>query len=350
MKFKRLLTVFAVVLFFGLILSASDASAQGGGNSITGYVFGIERKPVYDANVELLDDLRRLVTRVRTDSSGRYYFFGMAAGRYTVHVMPYETDYEDMEQSDEIVNFYRETEPGSGVRVASGFQTLQLDFYLKPRRGVTGTTAAVFVQDVPPAAKKLFEKAVEDLNDKKQKEGLEELKAAIDAFPEYYNALERLGNEYLTLGNENKQIKYYEAAMILLKKATTVNPRSFRSWYGLAFSLNSLNQSEEALTAVQKALELYSDSVEALLLSGVLLKQNKKYEDAEKNLLKAKELSKDSQPMIHWHLALLYGNNLKRYADAAKELKLFLKAQPNTKDAEKIKALIKDFEEKAAKG
>jgi tetratricopeptide (TPR) repeat protein len=78
--------------------------------------------------------------------------------------------------------------------------------------------------------------------------------------------------------------------------------------------------------------------------------KNKKFDEAEKQLLKAKELAKGSMPMIHWQLALLYENDLKKYGDAAKELKLFLKAQPDTKDAEKIKEKIKELEAKAAQG
>lgn len=80
---------------------------------------------------------------------------------------------------------------------------------------------------------------------------------------------------------------------------------------------------------------------------GVLMKKTHKYDEAEKQLLKARELSKDTIAGVHWELATLYGNNMKRYADAAKELKLFLKAQPDSKDAESIKALIADFEAKA---
>lgn len=340
MKFKKILTLYAIILFAGLSLLSSGANAQAGGNSITGFVFGNERQPIYDANVELLDDLGRLVQRQRTDSSGRYYFFGMPAGRYSVRVMPYETDYMEQQLSVEIVNFYRQN--SSGQSVATGFANEQLDFYLKLRRGALGTTGAIFVQEIPAPAKKLYEKAIADLNDKKEKEGLAGLFAAVEAFPKYFHALERLGNEYVRL-------KKYEAAVILLNNAIAVNPRSFRSWYGLAFSLNSLNRSDEALTAAQKSLELYADSAEASLLAGVLLKQSKKFDEAEKHLVKAKTLAKTSMPIVHWHLALLYGNDLKRYTEAANELKLFLKAEPNAKDAEKIKSLIKEFEAKAAK-
>lgn len=344
MKFKRIFAL-SVILFGGLLLSSS-AFAQGG-NSISGHVFGHERQPLYDANVELLDDLNRFVQRQRTDSSGRFYFFGMPAGRYTIRAMPYETDYQEMDQGVEIVNFSRETQPGSGVRVPSGFANEQVDFYLKLRKGATGTTGTIFVQEVPAEARKLYEKAVADLNDKKQKEGFAGLNAAIEKFPKYFQALERLGSEYVRVGSENGQSKYYEAAMILLKNAIDVNARSFRSWYGYAFSLNALNQADEALKSVRKALEIYSESPEALLLSGVLLRQAKKFDEAEKNLLKAKELAKNRLPDVHWHLALLYGNDLKRYSDAAKELKLYLKAQPENVNAENAKKLIATFEEKA---
>ena len=341
MRFKQFLTLYSLIFFAGLsLLSSGAVNAQGSGNSISGHVFGFDRLPIYDANVELLDDYLRLVQRQRTDSSGRYYFFGMPQGRYTVRVMPYQTDYEEQTQGLEIVNFTRQDTAGRNI--TTGFANEQLDFYLRLRRGVTGTTGAVYVQDVPAPAKKLYEKAVADLNDKKEKEGLAGLKAAIEAFPKYFYALERLGNEYVRL-------KYYQAAEILLKAALEVNPRSFRSWYALAFTLNAVNRDVEALASVQKALELYANSAEASFLAGVLLKQSKKFEEAEKHLVKAKELAKDSIPMVHWHLALLYGNELKRYADAAKELKLFLKAEPNAKDADKIKSLIKEFEEKAAK-
>ena len=41
----------------------------------------------------------------------------------------------------------------------------------------------------------------------------------------------------------------------------------------------------------------------------------------------------------HWQLALLF-NQLKRYKEAADHLELFLKVQPESKDAELIKKLI----------
>jgi regulator of sirC expression with transglutaminase-like and TPR domain len=47
-------------------------------------------------------------------------------------------------------------------------------------------------------------------------------------------------------------------------------------------------------------------------------------------------------------LALLY-NQLKRYKEAADELELFLKVEPDAKDTELIKKLIEKFDNKAAR-
>ena len=288
---------------------------------------------------EAIDHTGQTINRARTNSAGRYTFFGMSAGRFSVRVMPYGTDYEEQTQDVEIVNFTREDQ--SGNRRTSGSSNEQLDFYLRLRRGIVpGAVGAIFVQEVPAQAKKLFEKAISDLDDKKEKEGLEGLKAAIEAFPKYFYALEKLGLEYVRL-------KYYDAAQYLLSAAVEVNPRAYSSWYGLAYSFYSLNKASEGLIAIQKAIEIYPNSVETVLLAGILLRQNKKFNEAEKQLLRANELAKEKNPQAHWHLALLYGNDLKRYADAAKELKIFLKLQPESKDSEKIKQLIIDFETRA---
>ena len=336
MRIQKLANVCAAILFIAL-----TAYGQAG-NSISGQIFGLDGQPLDNITIELLDDLNRMVSRARTTGSGRYAFYRLPMGRWRIRVMPLGTDYEEQEQEVDLVNFAKQT---SGGTRTSGTVNEQRDFYLKLRKGVTGTTGAVFVQDVPEAAKKLYEKALEDLNNKNEKEGLQGLRSALEAFPNYYMALERLGTEYVQRGAAEK--KYFGAARVLLTKAVEINPRGYKSWYGLAYSLYSLEAADEALKAAQKAVEIHPNATEALLLFGVLLRQAGRFDEAEKPLLKARGLAKDTMPAIYWHLALLYGHDLKRYDEAAKELKLFLKAEPDAKDAEKIKLLIKEFEEKA---
>lgn len=71
------------------------------------------------------------------------------------------------------------------------------------------------------------------------------------------------------------------------------------------------------------------------------------FEKAEKNLLKAKKLSNNSLPDIHWELALLYYHDLKRYNEAADELELYLKANPKAENKEQVEKLVKTFRSKA---
>ena len=327
-----------------LVIGASpaydpDSAAFAQGNSISGFVWGLERRPLADVNVELQDDMFATLQRTRTNHSGVYQFYNVPGGRLRVKVLPYGTDYEPQEKEIEIINFTRDN--GAGGLRRSGFSNEKHDFYLNLRRdAVASTTGTIFAQEIPADAKRLYDQAVEDLANKKEKEGLEGLKSALEIFPKYFYALDRLGNEYVRL-------RHFEAAEILLAIAVDVNPKGFRSWYGLAYARYSQKKYASALEATEKATVLNPTSPENLFLTGSLLRLTKKYDNAEKALLQAQKESGDRLPLVHWELALLYANNLNRPKDAANELKAFLKAQPDTKDAEMIKKLIVDLEAKA---
>lgn len=356
MKKNSFLKLYVLVVFAGLTVFMPFLSPEASGvqaqdqvnNRISGYVFGFQRTPLDRVDVELLDDLGRTVNRTRTNGSGLYVFFGMRQGRYTVRVLPFTSDYEEQEAEVEIININRTSANpnaanpinGLGLGSVSAPDNKQQDFYLKTRQGaITGTTGAIFVQDVPKDAKALFEKGLDQLSDNKQKEALESLKAAIEKFPKYYHALETLGTEYIRL-------KHYYVGAGLLASAVEVNPRAYRSWYGLAYSFSALGNAESALMASQKAVELNPSSAEAILIHGVVLKQNKKYGEAEAQFIKARSLNiKSYMPQIHLQLGFLYGD-MKRYADAVKELKLYLKAAPDANN-EDIKKRLKEYEEKA---
>lgn len=309
------------------------------GNSISGHVFGPQREPLSDITIELLDDFSRTIARTRTNASGRYFFNNISSGRYRIRILSLGTDFQEQEQDVEIQNFTR-SDRGGGATV-SGFQNVQQDFYLRARKSDPfGKAESVFVQEIPPNAKQLYDEAIQLLEKNDVKVGLGKLKNSIEAFPEYFQAIQRLGLEYIKQG-------HYQAAQILLQRAVEINSRSYISWYGLAYALYSLDYKDKALEAAQKATNLSPNSTESLLLTGTLLRLMGNYGESEKQLTKAKTSATQPIAEIHWQLALLYGNNLKRFAKAADELELFLKIRPNSKDAESIKKLIEDFRAKA---
>jgi tetratricopeptide (TPR) repeat protein len=347
MKSKTRALFSMMVLAIGFTVCAPFVASKNFGvcaqNRISGYVSGVNRQRMGELNVELMDDYNRTVARTRTNGSGYYEFARMPEGNYTIKVYTYGTDYEEQEKRIQIENV-TSTDSNGNTRTG-GYVAEWLDFTLKLNRGVTPANVVVFVQDVPPNAKKLYDKAIDDLDNKRNTEALAELRQAIEIFPKYFAALDRLGTEYINLASPEA----FQAAEVLLRVAVEVQPRAYETWYGLAYSRYSLKNFADALTAVQKAIELNANSAKSMFLSGVLMKKTKKFAEAEKQLLKAKELSKDTIARVHWELATLYGNEMNRYSDAAKELRLFLKAQPGSKDAENIKKLIADFEAKAQK-
>jgi len=319
-----------------------EASAPQGRNIIAGTVYGDSHRPIADIYVELLDDVNSTLARAKTSASGRFTFGGLPNGRFKVKVLPYGTDY--MEQTQEVILASVSVVAGRG----SDFQNI--DIYLRvDERGRAGPFAAapgvIFVQDVPPAARKLYEDGIRYLGDKKEKEGFESLKKSIEVFPNYYLALDRLGAEYAIRGTSDRS--YLEAGLVLLTKAVEVNPRGINSLFGLGWTQYQLGLHAEAIETLTRATTVYGKSPDTHLWLAKALKRASMQDRAEAAFRRANELANGKGADIHWEMAGLYRDQ-KRYKEAADELELFLKAKPKAADTEKVKALIKQLREKAA--
>lgn len=319
-------------LFLLFLLLVQDVSAS----TISGTVYDPYRNPLQDVDVELLDDLYRQIDRKRTDGTGRYHFYNLSDGNYTVRVMPFRYDYLDQSQYIEIKTLsIRGTGTGNSHEIR--------DFHLQPRKGSLADTetGVVFAQAVPKDAEKVYEQAVKDFSKRKPEEAIAGLRNAVKIFPDYFLALQQLGI-ILT-----KKGEFSEAAPLLMK-AVEVNPKSPTTLFYLGYSLHRLNYNKAAVTALTQAHNLAPASIEVLLSLGTAERMEGKYEDAEKHLLRAKKLTKESIPDIHWELAQLYGLNLKRYKEASDELEQYLKAGKfDAEQVKKVKKLISEFQEKA---
>lgn len=321
-----------VVFLFLQLFCWHIVNAQG--STVSGFIFDFQRKPLSEIQVELMNEVNAVLTRTRTDNSGRYFFRGLSPGRFYVRVLTLGTNFEEQTQEIEIA--------GIGISGRSLGDNIQKDFYLNQKKQNPGKVEnkVVFTQDIPEEAKVVFNRAVSDLENKRVENGIKELENALKIFPDYFLALERLGLERI------KQQKY-EDAKKLLSEAVKIFDRSFNTWYGLGYANYSLSLSQEAVSSAEKAVSLNSGSIEGLLLWGVSLRQDKQYEKAEQKLKQAEKLALGKIPDIHWNLALLYAHNLGRYGDAANELELYLKSTPNVANKEEVKKLIKYFRTKA---
>ncbi len=305
-----------------------------GRNSITGFVFGESRTPLSEIYVELLDDFYVTVSRMKTNGSGLFAFRGLPDGLYNIKILPYSADYESQTRSVSLV--------GLSIIPGRGSVNEQIDFYLKVKKNINeGPLAApgiIFVQEIPDNAKKLYEAGIGDLRNKKENEGYDKLKKALELFPDYFLALDRLGTEYVVHG-------HYAPAFVLLTKAVEINSRSFSSLFGLGLASYRLQQVDKAIENLRRATEVYNKSANAYLWLGIALHQNKNLPQAETALVQANKLSKGESAEIHWQLARLYKEQ-KRFRESADELELFLKRKPDAKDVEKIKEMIRILRQK----
>lgn len=305
-------------------------------NSITGYVFNDSRNPVADIHVELLTDLYVTYFRTRTNGSGMFSFRGLPDGNYRIKVIPYNLGYEETVRDVSLISVSRVS--------GGGAVSEQVDIYLKSKKNVNsgpfGISGVIFAQEIPPAAKKAYEDGINLLNDKKEQEGFEKLKAALEIFPDYYLALDRLGSEYVVRG-------YYEASLILLTKAVEINPRSFSGNFGLGLSQYRLKQVDKAVESLLKATAINQEYANAFLWLGIALHDGGKLDEAVNAFLKADKLSKGESAEVHWQMARVYKDK-KLYGKAADELELFLKYKPEASNKEEIKKTVQILRQKVS--
>ena len=325
----RLLLV-TLILFVGVspkLTPVAKVSAQQAFlNSISGNITDESRSPIPDLQVELLNDMDTVISRTKTDSFGLFVFRRLSTGIFQIRVQTYGTNY--MGQTKRVQ-----------LERTRAFE--QVDFILTRQSTTTSaSTGAVFVQEVPEQARKDFERGAALLAKNEQpKEAIASIKKAIDLFPSYFEALELLGTEYV------KQ-QQYEAAIPVLSKAIEVNRRAYPSLYALSLAQHSLKNLPDAVESMRRAITLNPRSANANLWLGMLLRQTGKLQEAEPYLKQADQLAESKSADTHWQLALLY-HQLKRYKEAADELELFLKVQPDSKDTELIKKLIKKLRQQS---
>jgi tetratricopeptide (TPR) repeat protein len=329
--------VLAFVFVFGFCVQVSFAS------TITGIIYGLNRTPLSEVDVELLNENYQLRDRTRTDGSGRYEFRNLADGFYTIRALPFRYDYQDEEVR---VSVSTVDIRGSGL----GNTYVQRDINLSPRKG--GITeyelGVVFAQDVPKEARQAYKNADKAFAGKRDQEGVDELFKAIQIFPDYYEALYRMGKELYTL-------KKYDEAWKFLLKATEVNPKSGvafyymgECFYNLDYGKETLQYNKAAITSLKQAAQLIPNMPQVFFTLGKAERLATKYEDAEEHLLQAKKLAKQPVAQIQKELAQLYANDLKKYKEAADELELYLKASKLSDEEEKvIRDKIADLRQKA---
>ncbi len=324
---------------FGISLLLS-ASLFAQGNFIRGKVRDTSGRNIAQALVTLQTGTGLMINQTTTNNEGDFSFGGLSDTSYILVV-----SFVDYQSVSERVEFLAQPSTGSPGELRTIEITLPpktVDRIPPPR--------STFVQTVPPAAREAFDRGMKLAKDGKSLDTVEAFREALSVFPDYFDAHFALANEFI-------KIERLDDAISELEHARRINPKDGRVFQ--AFGLVMSKQKKYAIAAIAfgEAVKLSPNDAQILLLRGAALldhiatlnpslsqeaaaERERLLTTAEKDLLKAYQVSGQKLASVHLQLARLYEKKGDR-TRAADELGLYLKAVPDAKNADAIRDAIK---------
>ncbi len=299
--------------------------------TIVGTVRDTAARAVPGVRVLVLDENFQPIRTIFVDSSGQFFVRGLSPGRYQFNVETTGTPYQ--EQGTGWIELQALRVRGAGV------EQYPLDFVLKPKptKETPKAGATVFAQEVPAPARTEYERGVKFLRENKAEAGLVALQKAIEMFPDYFDALDRLGMEYVKSGQ-------YEAALPLLRQALRVNNRASKSHYSLGVAYLKLNQFAQAIESLNQSATLDPSNVNTHMMLGVAYGNQQQLTESEAAFQKALKVGGTGVAEARFYLASIYEKQ-RRYDAAIAELERYLKESTAAKNPEKVKEWIQSLKQ-----
>jgi len=269
-----------------------------------------------------------------SNGNGSFVFRQLGGGRFVVRV----DAGEQYEAATETVNI---ADTGSAGMMSRMGQVYSVQIQLRPKAGQPIAKGVISANDPPRAAVDLYNKALESVKAGDRDKAIEQLKAAIAIHPQFVAALNGLGVQYMKQGK-------YQPAFEALNSALLFSPDSFMLHLNCGISLLHLTKYAEAEKELSAALLKTETSGSAHVYRARTFIALKRFDEAAKDLKRAIEIGGDDVKVAHRYLAGIYvekGEN----AEAVKQLELYLKVSPESKETEQIKNLIKELNKKSGR-
>jgi tetratricopeptide (TPR) repeat protein len=305
----------------GLGANRGLASSAAGSHMIKGRVFFPDDRPAGTRVKVRLESANTFggLSAV-TDEDGQFMFRGLEAGPYTVIV---EGD-KAYETAREAVAIDREASPGGRI--------IDIPIYLKLK-----STHPMFA-GVPPSALDNYNKAQVASRAGDGKKAIEHLKDAVAIYPNFSQAYNELGVQYLKLGQVNE-------ASEALSTAVKLAPAAFQPRLNFGIALLNQKKFPESELQLRAAIEKAPKAPIAHMYLGMALMNQKKLEDAQGELEQAVRSNSSEVAVAHKYLGGIYWG-MRDYKRAADELETYLKLVPKAADAERTRAAVKDLRSK----
>jgi len=210
--------------------------------------------------------------------------------------------------------------------------------FLKRMGDAKGSTVSVTSMAAPKDAMRAYEKA-QKARQEKPAEAEKELNKAVQIYPQFAAA-------WTLLGDIHRQSERFELARTEYARAVSADPQFVNPTYGLATIAMQEKKWDEAAQLTDQVLKMNALAFPLAYFFNAAANYNQqKFDAAEESAKKFKALdTQHNHPDICLLLSHIFARK-QEYAGAAREIRDYLAAAPNSPDAETLKVEAKRFEE-----
>jgi tetratricopeptide (TPR) repeat protein len=325
-------SVWFSLILLGLVAVQTGAQGQRRliPGEITGFVqFSGTQGSMNSVTIYLEDDMGGMIQQSTPLGNGRFEFRGLPRARF--RVVAKAPGYHNHTMAVDLTLVAR----------ANVVLSLQSEKTFDERKAASPAGPALVAAQsyqVPPDARREFEKGQKAAHENKIDEAVQAYRRALEIYPNFAEAYEALGTVYMDQQN-------WPEAEENLKKSIELNSQFASAHTALGALYNRTERAPEAVPELERSLELNPNSWQAHFELAQALLATGKAEEAEPHARRAREME-PKQPLTH----LVLGNVLLRRNDltgAKQEYHSFLAAAPDSPLAGPVRDKIAEMDRQA---
>ena len=264
-----------------------------------------------------------VASEVFTDSVGNFEFRGVTANSYKVTVPSDHSTYDTTSEQVEVYGTFSRT-----FIVQLYLKEKDSEMLVKPKGRIMSVAE---MQEVPKPAKKAYEQGLKRAKENKPADAAKNFEEAIQLYPEYLLALNKLGEQFVAMDQAENAEKTFQRAIGVSGKYPLA-----RINYGML--LVKQKRYPEAVVQLEEANRLDGDFPMAHLNLGLALMNTDppEVDRAERELNKAIETGGKEFSYVRLHL---FNLNLRRNTldKAVVQLEAYLKESPDAANAPQVR-------------
>ncbi|HEX5834691.1 MAG TPA: tetratricopeptide repeat protein [Pyrinomonadaceae bacterium] len=266
-----------------------------------------------------------------TDTNGRFSFYRLTPGQYTI-LIDGDENYEAVNERTNLI------QAGRSMGTTEEVIPIQIRLKRKAADAIRPEVVHADLANVPKPAVDLYYNALKLAQDGKNKAAIDKLNEAIKVHPNFMLAFNELGVQY-------QKVNELEKADEALQSALNISPNAFAPLVNHGIVLVRLKKYAPAEADLRAALKENDKSAIAHYYLGRALAYLGKFDEAETELNTAITLGGEQMKEAHRYLGAIYharGDTEKAIA----QLETYLRIAPKADDADAVRQLIKQLKQK----